>query len=267
MKMYADLWKALDSNDTILARSVIIGYANESVIKLKGALEHIESKSQSIFVPHDEYLYPINSDRPAWDEDYWHGLTGDMMHNFSRERLDHMVQVAEYLQKKPNIVTAKDMRIDPAIKVELDKLIREGEPIRLRSELVGMANTNIKSVFDAFLYVVSKMPDVLQTHEEDLYPIERDENAWDKDYWNGLTGDMMHNFSKERFEHMLQVEQYINRTDMPGSSQPEENVENKSSDGERTYGSSTVDNPLVYILVAVGVVLAVPIALWLLFKN
>ncbi len=267
MNQYFDLIKAIDDANIPLARSIIIGYANQSVKKITGALDVVNSRTLNIFEPNDELLYPINSDVTSWDEDYWHGLTSDMMHNFSKERLKHLFEVVKAMKAKPEIVKAHDVLLDDAVKQKLDVLIHESNLERLRSELVGILNVEAKKALKAFIYSVEKKPELLQNHDEDLYPIDDNENSWDDNYWHGLTSDMMHNFSKERFEHMLKVRQYLDREDVQDTSPQEESVRSNENDDKSTEGMGKQDNTLTYILIAAGIVIAIPVVLWLLFKS
>lgn len=267
MNHYSDLIKAVDSANVALARSIIIGYANQSVEKLTGALDIINSRALSIFVRNEETLYPINTDVTSWDGDYWHGLTSDLMHNFSKERLEHLLEVAKIL--KPELVSTRsqDIRLDAAIKQVLDKLIQGANLGRLRSELVGRLNVSSHKALKAFIYTVEQKPEVLQDHDENLYPIDRDENSWDKNYWNGLTSDMMHNFSKERFEHAVKVAQYLDKANNQDTIHQKENVHQHEYDDRPNESTERHDNNLTFILIAAGIVIAVPVVLWLLFKS
>jgi hypothetical protein len=267
MNQYPDLVKAIEDNKMPLARSILIGLANRSIDRAVNALEYIQSISHSIFEPHDEALYPINPDVTAWNEDYWHGVTSDLMHNFSLNRFKHLLDVARAIRSKPENITIKEGSIDPNLKPKLDKLIMVGNLPRLRSEIIGIANTDIKEALSAFKYALDKKTDLLQEHDEVNYPIDGNEDSWDNDYWHGLISDMMHNFSEERFEHMLRVRQYLVKEDVQVTTPQEEHAHPNRQGGNPTEDMEKKDNTLTYILIAAGIVIAVPIVLWLLLKS
>ena len=45
--------------------------------------------------------------------------------------------------------------------------------------------------------------------EYDGLKLDRDKNNWNKSYFASLQGDLRYNFSKERFEHILEVGRYV----------------------------------------------------------
>lgn len=55
----------------------------------------------------------------------------------------------------------------------------------------------------AFAYAVDRVPEVLQDFDpgDSLKPSEE----WNKDYWTSVKVGLMENFSRERFEHILEV--------------------------------------------------------------
>lgn len=51
-------------------------------------------KKNGAFESHKD-LTPLTNRQSDWNEDYWIALKGDLRENFSRERLEHMVKVAQ----------------------------------------------------------------------------------------------------------------------------------------------------------------------------
>lgn len=267
MNQYLELIKAIDNGNIILARSIIIGYANQSIEKVLGALEIINSSTLSIFEPSDELLYPINTDQASWNDDYWHGLTSDLMHNFSEIRLNHLLEVSKFIRATPETIVTRDIGLENTIKKKLDVLVNEGNLSRLRSELIGMLNVEVHNALKAFIYTVEQKPEILQYHDEELYPINDENSSWDSSYWHGLTSDLMHNFSKERFEHMLLVRQYLDNKDNHEASSQGEKFRSHEFNDRSTENIDEPVNTFTYILIAAGIVLAIPLALWLMFKR
>ncbi|MDD3049977.1 MAG: hypothetical protein PHR06_02415 [Candidatus Cloacimonetes bacterium] len=264
MGKYNELMKAIDDKNIPLIRSMIIGYANQSASVAMEAIEHVKSKIPSIFVPHDGNLYPINHSRSAWNEDYWHGLTSDMMHNFSVERVNHLLEVAKVLQPKPEKIKSKELILDVKLKIKLDKLLQEGSLDRLRSEIVGLANINIQDALRAFIYAIDRKPEIMQNHDENLYPIDRNNKSWDNNYWHRLTSDLMHNFSKERFEHAFQVATHLNLNNGHVDKFKPKKETNSEHPNHEQFNRNNV---LIYILIAAGIVIAIPLALWIILKS
>ncbi|MEI6826876.1 MAG: hypothetical protein WCK54_14865 [Desulfuromonadales bacterium] len=285
---------AITSGDIALARSILIGLLNRDFSLAEHALQYAGQKLPSLIETHDGNFYPINNDPGTWTEDYWHGITRDQMKNFSSARFDHLIVVGgqlfperaiinkivqsaqhevvsgkiggndstdsekvryEYVNEKLNPKDAKTME-------RLDAAIREQDVVMARSIIIGLANKNFAEAGRAFFYAVERMPELLQQHDGDLYPMSKENSIWTEDYWHGITRDLMKNFSKERFEHLCEVgAQVLPKKSTGGTSPPVHAPKSQQSESHQS-GSS---NRMVYIALAIGIVIVVPWIVWILF--
>lgn len=285
---------AISSGDIALARSILIGLLNRDFSLAEYALQFTGQQLSSLIEIHDGDFYPINRDPSAWTEDYWHGITRDQMKNFSSERFEHLIAVGsqlfperaiidktvqnaqhdvdfgkvggndstdsgkvryEYVNEKLNPKDAQTME-------RLDAAIREQDVVMARSIIIGLANKNFAEAGRAFLYAAERMPELLQQHDGDLYPISKKNSFWTEDYWHGITRDLMKNFSKERFEHLCEVgAQVLPRKSTAGTSFP---VHTPTSQQYETHQPDS-SNRMVYIALAIGIVIVVPWIVWILF--
>lgn len=53
-----------------------------------------------------------------------------------------------------------------------------------------------------------RIPGLLEEHME-LTPVRKRESDWNIEYWNALKIDLLKNFSRERFQHMVEVAQVV----------------------------------------------------------
>lgn len=57
-------------------------------------------------------------------------------------------------------------------------------------------------------YCQRKVPGLFEQHK-DMTPLTENQKEWDYDYWRELKIDLVNNFSKKRFEHMIRVAKVI----------------------------------------------------------
>ena len=90
------LTQAIREGDLSLTRSVIIGLAATDLDEAKQAYQDALRELPAIVQAHDDF-YPIDTDHASWTESYWHGITRDLMRNFSKERFEHLCQVGAHV--------------------------------------------------------------------------------------------------------------------------------------------------------------------------
>lgn len=295
------LEEAIISSDVPLTRSILIGLLNKSLTQAQVLFEYAIMRLPSILEVHDEELYPVIRDSKFWSEDYWHGLTGDQMRNFSRERFHHLIEVGCWIDAKrdANDNNCQDVQnsMRPARNIEiesknprktthkqpnktwnpkniktkerLDSAIHDQEVQMARSIIIGLANDNFGEALRALVYAGDRMPELFQPHNDKLYPMRNDSTEWTEDYWHGLTGDLMRNFSKERFQHLCDVgvhvlpQKYAEKHSFPESATESKIAESKL----RSSNQSDNVRGVVCIALAIGVVIVIPWIIWKLFFS
>lgn len=69
---------------------------------IKNAINYLDSKGIDIWQEHKE-IEPLKS-KEQWDRDYIGLLQSDLMHNFSKERLDNILKVGKYIYGRSQII-------------------------------------------------------------------------------------------------------------------------------------------------------------------
>lgn len=69
---------------------------------IKNAINYLDSKGIDIWQEHKE-IEPLKS-KDQWDRDYIGLLQSDLMHNFSRERLETILKVGKYVYERSQII-------------------------------------------------------------------------------------------------------------------------------------------------------------------
>jgi hypothetical protein len=139
----------------------------------------------------------------------------------------------------------------------LQDAIRDGDRSRVHSIIVGAANRSLAEALKCFEYAINNLPGVLDPHNEERYPIILDRFAWNEDYWDQQTSRLMSNFSKERFEHLLEVGAVV----FPAK------VGKREDTGYQPYEETGSFDARKIIYIGIGIAIAVPLAIWLLFKR
>lgn len=290
---------AIFSEDITLARSILIGLLNKNFLQAHVAFQYAIQQVSVILEVHDEELYPIDRDPSSWTEDYWHGLTGDQMRNFSRERFEHLIEVGSKLfperavgnnasQSSQHVSHSESTENnesnnsnaviyeqpnktwdpkDTNTKGRLDSAIRDQDVSMARSIVIGLANKNFGEALRAFIYAGDRMPELLQQHDGDLYPMYNNNATWSEDYWHSITGDLMRNFSKERFQHLCDVGAYILPNRPSHEVEPSKSFKEPKQPDFKQQIPHQSDNSkrVVYIVLAIGIVIVIPWIIWMLF--
>lgn len=285
---------AVSYGDIALARSILIGLLNRDFSLAEYALQYTSQQLPSLIEIHDGDFYPINLDPIAWTEDYWHGITRDQMKNFSSERFEHLIVVGSQLFPERSIINkaVQDTKLDvdfeniggndssssgkvryeyvneklnPKDAKTMERLnaaIREQDVVMARSIIIGLANKDFAEAGRSFFYAAERMPELLQQHDGDLYPMPKENSIWTEDYWHGITRDLMKNFSKERFEHLCEVgAEVLPKKSTRSAVSP---VHTPKSQQYESHPPNSA-NKMIYIVLAIGIVIVVPWIVWILF--
>lgn len=290
------LEEALVAHDLPLARSIVIGLLNASVAEAEQAYELAVRRNPDFAAINDE-LYAVKRNGDAWDQEYWHSLSRDLMRNFSCERFRHMLEVTKQLfpdrifnqhplsldpprtartavprlkeqHKMDNRTQLEHLEItmqpkEANTKRRLDEAIRDQNTMLARSIIIGLTSTNFSEAMHAFFYVVERIPGVLQQHDAKAYPL-KEASDWTENYWHEITVDLMRNFSKERFEHLCAVGAVIFPERSKNSTARGANCREAQCNCSVPSNGS---NNTVYVALAIGVVIAIPLFIWLMVKR
>lgn len=143
----------------------------------------------------------------------------------------------------------------------LDEAIASGDVGLAHSIIIGILNCEFPAAQEAFDYIAKKQPGWIATHDGELYPILHDEQMWTEDYWFSLTSDMMCNFSRERFVHIVAVGKKLFPNRMESAQPVPKRTSSAQTQSKGGYCAT------ILTCIAVGIVVIVPILVWQMLKR
>lgn len=103
----------------------------------------------------------------------------------------------------------------------LEDAVKSKNPEDIRSALISYIKKclgDTEEIMDALNYVKKSLSEEEYKsiwEEYDGLTLELDKNNWNKDYFALVEVDLSYNFSKERFNHILEVGRYVYGTTKP----------------------------------------------------
>lgn len=64
------------------------------------AFDYVEQHFPEALSTFRDGIRPINQDQAQWTEDYYYGQKVELSYNFNRKRWEHVLAVAQYLEKQ-----------------------------------------------------------------------------------------------------------------------------------------------------------------------
>lgn len=176
-----------------------------------------------------------SSDPIDWNAKYFsrHCLLAE--HNFSHERIEHLIKVREYLSKKrvqgfvPAQLNLSDSQIDNRHKKplsyepssQLKKFVAQDDLLTIRTALHMELNNNSLSSEDirgALSWTKVRVPNLFEAYYEKAFAhgIESDRKLWDSQYYDKQIVYLKTNFSEERFLHLVEVRDLLRQRGVEG---------------------------------------------------
>jgi hypothetical protein len=235
---------------------------------LRGILAELE-KSQPVLFDSDidESLEEISPDKTRWTPEYFSRQKKQAEQSFSRERVNHLLDVREYFRQRgdkgfvpkalPSVTPDKQEDISGYTPSKhLKKFVEEGNLFTIRGALRGdMINTRLEShtLRQALAWTKACVPGLCEPYVEKAFSREMDQDRshWDTEYFFSQECYLEANFSEKRYQHMVDVREHLRQQGVEGfatvsspapktSSGPAfTSTRSSSSQGERTDTSST----------------------------
>lgn len=213
----------LKSLDDTRVRTDILEQLGESIAQMPGGL-----------VPHvvDSITRAIDTDKVSWNPDYFSRQRGFAARNFSRERLEHLIQVRALFRQRnetgfaPTVdSSSKELGNHTMANYEpssnLMKFVEEGDLLTTRTAL--RLELNDRRLDDTALratlvWIKSAVPGILETYTEGAFARELSASIdqWNEDYYDLQVTYLKTNFSEERFSHLIEVRQHLRESGVKG---------------------------------------------------
>jgi len=210
---------------------------------LRGFLVQAESTTPDLMESHasNDLLEAIDTTRSNWSQKYYSRQVLCAEHNFSRERLEHLIEIREYFRQEgykgfvPQaanhetsgmIHTSQAKREEGAPSayqpsVTLKKFVDEGDLRTIRTALRLELNDNRinrQDLRSALAWVKASVPELCVPYEEKAFAREMDldRSHWVMDYYDNQTVYLKTNFSEERFLHLVEVREHLRQLGVDG---------------------------------------------------
>lgn len=123
--------------------------------KYKEDFEYCCKNVPQMFERHADLTTHIDNNQDHWNDDYWNGLKVDLLKNFSKERFEHMRNVAKvvYADKVSRLIQGRQREQELEVERERKKLAQENkrieEEIQKNRNIQNQPNINTRSVSGA----------------------------------------------------------------------------------------------------------------------
>lgn len=170
-----------------------------------------------------------------WSADYFSRHCWLARENFSRERIEHLVQVKDHLRKQgvKGFVATKNSLSTPHEErnrkvnsnfipsENLQKFVLEGDLPNIRTALRMELYNNRLSTFDlkeTISWAKSRAPKIFEAFAEKSFSrgLEADRKNWTSEYFESQIIYLKTNFSEERFLHLIEVRELLSQQGVEG---------------------------------------------------
>jgi len=244
--------------------------AQVSSALLREFLATAESSTPDLMQRHivNEMFDAIETARFTWTFAYYSRQKHFAERNFSRERLEHLIDVREYFRQEgykgfvPALndqkasymnQTSQTKRQEDAPlayqpSVNLKKFVGEGDLATIRTALRLELNDNCNSSQDlrsALVWTSGKVSGLWVPYEEKAFAreVDTDRGSWDSDYYDSQSVGLKTNFSEKRFLHLIDVRDHLRELGVEGFVPVARAAEPQRPAGARTPSSQRGQTP------------------------
>lgn len=236
--------------------------------------------------PHSE-MKTSSAERVDWSADYFSRHCWLAKGNFARERVEHLIQVKDYLRKQgvkgfvpphnspPPAQTESEGKMTTSFipSENLQKFSKEGDLLTIRTALRMELYDNRLTTADlksSMTWTKSRTPLLFEDFAEKPFArgLELDRKNWTSEYFESQIVYLKTNFSEERFLHLIEVREVLRQQGVEGfvalppkasSNSPSLAAARTHSQGERhqskgagsTHSSSEL-NPMLKTALLIG---------------
>lgn len=193
----------------------------------------------------------IDADPVSWNPDYFSRQKFFATRNFSKERLEHLIQVRDLFRQRNEkgftpTVAASGARKAPKGSAAVDyqpssnlkKFVDEGDLLTTRTALRLELNDRRLGGTDlhgACEWIKGSVPGIFETYSEGAFAREpeSDQRQWTEDYYDRQVVYLKTNFSEKRFLHLIDVREQLRDSAAEGFA-PTQPAEPKTKSGTRS---------------------------------
>lgn len=191
---------------------------------LRQTLETAAAESPELLQPHEneDAATPIDPKRTNWTPDHFNRHRVLAERNFSRERVNHLMEVRNFLRERgekgfapttkptPQRAPAPDGSGTYQPPEILEKFVTEGDLAGTRTALRLELNDNrlgSPELHGALQWAKSQLPGLYETYTEKAFArgLETNESHWTPDYYDEQLVFLKTNFAEQRFLHLIEV--------------------------------------------------------------
>lgn len=193
------------------------------------------TKAQSELFVHDGASAPedISQDKTFWDHTYFSKQKKQAEMNFSRLRVEHLLEVRDFFRKRRD----KGFAPPPRVVIQptntqaqvpgytpsshLKKFVEEGHLSTIRGALRGdLIDRRLSSdvIRQSLIWVKARVPNLYEPYQEKAFSrgIDTDRNQWNQDYFFTQEEYLEAIFSEERLLHMVNVREHLRQQGVEG---------------------------------------------------
>lgn len=177
------------------------------------------------FLPNEHFA--INGRQPYWSSDYFNNQKVGARLNFSKERLEHLIEVREFLRQRGDKGFAPITRSHQSIAPQnpqsqsdyqptnnLKKFVAQGDMLTIRTALRIEFNDNRlddHQLYAAVNWMKEQVTGIFESYSEKAFArgIESDSSQWTSEYFGNQVVYLKTNFSEKRFLHLIEVRQLL----------------------------------------------------------
>lgn len=197
----------------------------------------------------DSIIRAIDADPVSWNPDYFSRQKYFATRNFSRERLEHLIQVRDLFRQRnekgftPTVAVSR-ARKSPMNSVSFDyqpssnlkKFVDEGDLLTIRTALrleLNDRRLDGAELHGALEWIKGIVPEIFEAFVEGAFARElaSDNNQWSEDYYDLQVTYLKTNFAEKRFLHLIEVREQLRSSAVEGF------VATKAAEPRTTSGS------------------------------
>jgi len=169
----------------------------------------------------------INGSQPYWSGEYFNKQKAFARLNFAKERLEHLIEVREFLRNRGEkgfapiaesrqSVTSQSpqSQSDYQPTNNLKKFVAQGDLLTIRTALRIEFNDirlDDHQLYKTVNWMKTQVPDIFESYSEKAFArgIESDSSQWTPEYFGNQIVYLKTNFSEKRFLHLIEVRQAL----------------------------------------------------------
>lgn len=251
-------------------------------------IERIEQQTPELlesFQPNSE-MKSLFAEKTDWSADYFSRHCWLARENFSRERIEHIIQVKEYLRKQgvkgftstpsssslPHEESEYKLNSNFTPSENLKKFVTEGDPLTIRTALrMELYNNRLSTskLKETISWAKSRVPDLFEKFAEKSFAraLDQDKKNWSSEYFESQIVYLKTNFSEERLLHLIEVRELLgqqgaegfvalppkeNSDTLPPAGRTQENGESYRTQNTGSLHSGSELNPIFKTALLIG---------------